>query len=60
MCLHERDAQDDLLAILAEHKDSLPPLVMSSFSGSSTQALKYLQIGMYLGITGKRKIDFGS
>lgn len=52
LCLHERDAHEDMLAILEEHKDSLPPLVLSSYSGSSLQAQKYLQMGMYLGLTG--------
>nr|BAN20893.1 conserved hypothetical protein [Riptortus pedestris] len=52
LCIHERDAHEDMLAILEEHKDSLPPLVLSSYSGSCAQAQKYLQMGMYLGLTG--------
>ncbi|CAH1393686.1 unnamed protein product [Nezara viridula] len=50
--IHERDAHEDLLAILQEFKDVLPPLVLSSYSGSCLQAQKYLEMGMYLGLTG--------
>lgn len=50
--LHERDAHDDLIQILNKFKDSLPPMVIHSFTGNLCQAQAYLQMGMYLGITG--------
>lgn len=50
--LHERDAHDDLLAILSRHKDSLPPVFLHSFSGNCKQAKEYIDMGIYLGITG--------
>uniref|UniRef100_A0A1B6E529 Deoxyribonuclease TATDN1 n=1 Tax=Clastoptera arizonana TaxID=38151 RepID=A0A1B6E529_9HEMI len=52
LLLHERDAHEDLIDILNTHKDCLPSLVLHSFTGTTNQALVYLQMDMYLGITG--------
>ncbi|XP_021936091.1 uncharacterized protein LOC110837838 [Zootermopsis nevadensis] len=60
--LHERDAHQDLLDILKIYKDRLPAMVIHCFTGTSEQAHTYLQMGMYLGMTGylcKDKSDNG-
>lgn len=56
--LHERDAHEDLLQILNKFKDSLPPMVIHSFTGNLCQAQAYLQMGMYLGITGNLSCEY--
>jgi TatD DNase family protein len=50
--LHERDAHQDLLDILKIYKDQLPAMVVHCFTGTLEQAHSYLQMGMYLGMTG--------
>ncbi|GBP24435.1 hypothetical protein EVAR_19311_1 [Eumeta japonica] len=60
--VHEKDAQDDLLKILDEHQNGLPPVVIHSFTGSIEQGMKYIEKGFYMGITGyicKDKSDGG-
>jgi TatD DNase family protein len=52
LLLHERDAHQDLLDILKIYKDQLPAMVIHCFTGTSEQAHNYLQMGMYLGMTG--------
>uniref|UniRef100_A0A1B6KGF1 Deoxyribonuclease TATDN1 n=1 Tax=Graphocephala atropunctata TaxID=36148 RepID=A0A1B6KGF1_9HEMI len=50
--LHERNAHQDLIKILKKYSDSLPPMVIHSFTGSLAQAQTYVQMGIYIGITG--------
>lgn len=50
--LHEREAADDLLAILDTFKDRLPRCVVHCFTGSEAVARKYVERGFYIGITG--------
>ncbi|MFT5680219.1 MAG: TatD DNase family protein [Myxococcota bacterium] len=50
--LHERDAHDRFLAILAEHRDGLVGGVVHCFTGSSEALTAYLDLGMHIGITG--------
>ncbi|XP_046913420.2 3'-5' ssDNA/RNA exonuclease TatD [Dermatophagoides farinae] len=50
--LHERDAHEDFVNILDQYKDCLPNIVVHCFTGSQQEALKYLDMGFYLGITG--------
>ena len=50
--LHEREAADDLLAILDNFKDRLPKCVVHCFTGSEEVARQYVERGFYLGITG--------
>jgi len=60
--LHERDAHEDMVRILEIYKDRLPPTVLHCFTGTSAQALKYIDMGLYLGLTGflwKDKTDDG-
>nr|CAG4637103.1 EOG090X080R [Ceriodaphnia reticulata]SVE73001.1 EOG090X080R [Ceriodaphnia reticulata] len=60
--LHERDAHDDMVRILEKFKDRMPPAVLHCFTGTTAQALKYLEMGLYIGLTGflwKDKSDDG-
>ncbi|XP_063538887.1 3'-5' ssDNA/RNA exonuclease TatD [Cydia strobilella] len=60
--VHEKEAQEDLLKILDDFGNRLPPVVIHSFSGSVEQGIKYIEKGFYLGITGyicKDKSDGG-
>jgi Tat protein secretion system quality control protein TatD with DNase activity len=50
--VHEKEAQDDLIAILDEYGTRLPPVVIHSFTGSVEQGMKYIEKGFYIGITG--------
>ncbi|KAJ9579557.1 hypothetical protein L9F63_004742 [Diploptera punctata] len=62
LLLHERDAHQDLLDILNKYKDRLPSIVIHCFTGTCEQAQNYLEMGMYLGMTGylcKDKSDNG-
>ncbi|WP_462156735.1 TatD family hydrolase [Pseudoalteromonas sp. GB56] len=47
--LHERDAHDDMLAILKEYQ---PKGVLHCFTGTKAHAENYLDLGLYLGVTG--------
>jgi TatD DNase family protein len=50
--LHERDAHERFLAILASHGKDLPPGVVHCFTGSGEALDAYLELGLYIGITG--------
>jgi len=50
--LHERDAHAEMVAILERFVDRLPPCVIHCFTGNREQAIKYLQLGCYIGLTG--------
>lgn len=50
--LHERDAHEDMVRILGKFKDKLPSAVLHCFTGTSAQALKYIEMGLYIGLTG--------
>lgn len=52
LCIHERDAFDDVIAILNEFKHSLPSVVLLSYTGLSSNLQKYVDLGVYLGVTG--------
>jgi TatD DNase family protein len=56
--IHEKEAHEDLIAILAEYQGRLPRIILHSFTGTSAHAKKYLEMGMYLGITGDCYIFF--
>lgn len=47
--LHERDASEDMLAILNEHKVRG---VLHCFTGDETALQNYLALGLYIGVTG--------
>ena len=50
--LHQRDAHDDFLAILKEHEVDGLGGVAHCFTGGPEQAESYLELGLYIGITG--------
>jgi TatD DNase family protein len=50
--LHERDAHTQMVHILQNNIDRLPPCVIHCFTGSKDEATKYLQMGCYIGLTG--------
>ena len=50
--LHERDAHDDFLAIVREHRASLAGGVAHCFTGTGEQMHRYLEQGLAIGITG--------
>ncbi len=49
--LHERDAFDDFYNILSKYKGKIKGVV-HCFTGDKNQMNKYLELGMYIGITG--------
>jgi Tat protein secretion system quality control protein TatD with DNase activity len=49
--VHEREANDDMLKILAEFP-SRPPTVVHCFTGSRSELTKLLDAGCYIGLTG--------
>lgn len=51
--VHEREAHDALLNILKRYQQDLPIVVIHSFAGNSEEAISYLALGCYIGITGK-------
>ena len=51
--LHERDAHEDMVRILDKYKEKLPPAVLHCFTGTSAQALKYIEMGLHIGLTGE-------
>jgi TatD DNase family protein len=50
--LHERDAHDDFVSILREHRASLVGGIAHCFTGNAAQLHHYLQLDLAIGITG--------
>jgi TatD DNase family protein len=50
--LHQRDAHEDFLAILKEHRASLRGGVTHCFTGGERELAAYLDLGFSIGITG--------
>ena len=50
--LHERDANERLLAILREFRDQLPAAVVHCFTGEQRSLFSYLDLDLHIGITG--------
>lgn len=50
--LHERDANERLLAILDRYQKELPPTVVHCFTGNGQDLDSYLARNFYIGITG--------
>uniref|UniRef100_A0AC35TK73 Tat-linked quality control protein TatD n=1 Tax=Rhabditophanes sp. KR3021 TaxID=114890 RepID=A0AC35TK73_9BILA len=60
--LHEREAHHDMVMILEKYRDNLPPAVIHCFTGFAAEAAKYVEMGLYIGLTGflaKDKSDNG-
>jgi len=50
--LHQRDAHDRFIALLREQRDRLLRGVVHCFTGSRDELYEYLDLDMYIGITG--------
>jgi len=50
--LHQRDAHDDFMAILADYLPRLPRAVVHCFTGTATELETCLDRGLHVGITG--------
>lgn len=50
--LHQRDAHDDMLRLLTKHRGSLTGGVAHCFTGDREQLAAYLNLDLYVGITG--------
>ncbi len=50
--LHERDAHEDFVAILREHRASLAGGVAHCFTGTQQQLARYLELRLAVGMTG--------
>ena len=50
--LHERDAHDDFVSILREHRAALVGGIAHCFTGTGEQLQRYLQLDLAIGITG--------
>jgi TatD DNase family protein len=50
--LHERDAHDDFVSILREHRATLAGGIAHCFTGNGAQLQRYLQLDLAIGITG--------
>jgi TatD DNase family protein len=50
--LHQRDAHEDFVAILREHRASLTGGVAHCFTGNQDELIAYLDMDLHIGITG--------
>jgi len=50
--LHQRDAHEDFVAVLREHRATLRAAVAHCFTGSGVELEQYLELGLAIGITG--------
>jgi TatD DNase family protein len=50
--LHEREADERLLAILRDYRDHLPGAVVHCFTGEKRALFSYLDMDLHIGITG--------
>ncbi|OPA74293.1 hydrolase TatD [Paenibacillus selenitireducens] len=50
--LHERDAHREFVGILKEYRNSFDKAVVHCFTGTAQELYAYLDMGLYIGITG--------
>ena len=50
--LHQRDAHADFIAIVRNAMPQLAGAVAHCFTGSADEAVEYLELGLYIGVTG--------
>ena len=50
--LHQRDAHDDFMAVLRRYRERLSGGVAHCFTADMDEAREYLDLGLYIGITG--------
>lgn len=52
MFIHERDAGETLAAMIRPWRDQIPDLVVHCFTGSREDLYRYLDLDLYIGLTG--------
>ncbi|WP_210394931.1 TatD family hydrolase [Motiliproteus sediminis] len=50
--LHERDAHEDFVTLLARYRRELPAALLHCFTGSKEELTRYRELDLYIGITG--------
>ena len=50
--LHQRDAHDDFINLLQKYKNDIKKGVVHCFTGTKNQLDEYLNMGLYIGLTG--------
>ena len=60
--LHQRDAHNDFIRMIREHRKNFPKFVVHCFTGTQKELDDYLDLDAYIGLTGwicdaKRNID---
>ena len=50
--LHERDAGETMIEMLTENRNRIPNAVIHCFTGSKDDLIRYLDLDLYIGITG--------
>ena len=50
--LHEREAHERFFAILQEHRDDLPRVIVHCFTGDKRALFRYLDLDCFIGLTG--------
>lgn len=50
--LHQRDAHEDFVSIMTNYQPQLENAVAHCFTGTADEACEYLEMGMYIGVTG--------
>lgn len=53
--LLQKGAHDDFLHIIKTHIPGVLPAILHSFTGSFEEATDYINLGMYIGITGTQQ-----
>lgn len=50
--LHQRDAHEEFVSILSSYIEKLPAAVAHCFTGNKNELDSYLEMGLYIGVTG--------
>ena len=50
--LHQRDAFDDFINIVARYRSQLGPVVLHCFTGSESELIRCIELDLHIGITG--------
>jgi TatD DNase family protein len=50
--MHERDAREHLVQLLARYRDRLGPVIIHCFTGTADDLAAYLELDLHIGITG--------
>ncbi len=52
LLIHERESHKEVLEILKDFENTLPPVVIHCFTGTKEQLVTYVARGYYIGVTG--------